>query len=291
MRALILTMLALPVAAAPPATANAKRARAATPGLAGAQGADATRADSGLDGGRRVKSSDAGGTLRADAGDDAGRADDAGAADAGEPRGGVGTGPFGAMAKSCTLEGVVSFHTPSDVTIDHVVVYVSRGQAAGRAPPQAHAIAQLNQKFVPEVLVIQKNDSVSFPNRDRIEHSVFSTDGTVHIPASTKADPEPVAFARAGSFRIQCNIHSNMRTDVLVVPVRQLHTFVGRDGRWRIDGLTAPQVTVTAWEPNGGEVTQVVSPCDGRPVELRLEGQRAPLPLRKDGSLYKDYAP
>ena len=52
-----------------------------------------------------------------------------------------------------------------------------------------------------------------------------------------------------------------------------------------------PQVTVTAWEPNGGEVTQVVSPCDGRPVELRLEGQRAPLPLRKDGSLYKDYAP
>ncbi|MDX2008702.1 MAG: hypothetical protein SFW67_00845 [Myxococcaceae bacterium] len=193
--------------------------------------------------------------------------------------------------RGCSLSGTLAFDSPGDVTVDRVVVYVSQGQAAARAAMSAeYVIAQQNQQFVPDVLVIQRNDSVRFPNRDRIEHSVFSTEGTVNIPPSTRAEPEPVAFAKVGSFRIQCNIHSNMRADVLVVPARALHTFVGRDGSWRIDGVTASQVTVTAWEPNGGTVTQVVSPCDGRPVALSLRGHRAPTLRKRDGSLYKDYA-
>jgi plastocyanin len=265
MRASFIALIALAAAAAPPA----KKVRGATPPTPPVRPtlAQAERPGLGTDG--PVVVSDAGATAAlVGARLEAPR----------EPRG-------------CAISGTLAFESPSDVTLTRVVVYVSQGQSPGRgAAPEAHVIAQQNQAFVPDVLVIQKNDSVAFPNRDRIEHSVFSTEGTVNIPPSTRAEPEPVAFARAGSFRIQCNIHSNMRADVLVVPNRELATFVTRDGSWRIDGITAQKVTLTAWEPNGGTVTQVVSPCDGRPVALSLKGHRAPTLRMRDGSLFKDYA-
>lgn len=136
-----------------------------------------------------------------------------------------------------------------------------------------------------------RNDLVSFPNRDNKDHSVFTSDRTtVRIGPSKKAEPEPVAFLKEGGFHLQCDIHSNMRAWVVVVPVRELATQVAEDGTWRIDHVPAGAQVLRVLEPNGNTVEVPVTACAGdRSVDVSLEGHEAPLLKRFNGSPYGEY--
>ena len=200
----------------------------------------------------------------------------------------IASGPSRAQGpKSCSVSGRVSFSSKDpSVRLDELVVYVASKKGVKRSaevPP--HQMAQKDRQFVPSQLIIQQHDLVSFPNLDNEQHSVFTRDRAVNIEASTKANPEPVAFRTEGTFRIQCDIHSKMRAHVVVVPVRELATSVKPDGTWRIDNVPEGLRTLKVIEPNGATNMVNVTACGSdTPVEVSLEGNEAPTLRRKDGT-------
>lgn len=201
--------------------------------------------------------------------------------------------PSRAQGSTCSLSGKVTFSSKDPkVKAAELVVYVaSKKRSVKLSEPRRHEIAQKEQQFVPRMLLIQKNDSVSFPNRDNKEHSVFTSDRTtVRINPTRKAEPEPVAFLKEGGFRIQCDIHSNMRAWVVVVPVVELATKVGADGTWRIDNVPAGAQLLKVLEPNGNSVEVPVTACaNDTPIDVSLEGFEGPQLRRFNGSPYGEY--
>lgn len=203
----------------------------------------------------------------------------------------IASGPSRAQGpKSCTVSGRVQFSsTDPSVKVDQVVVYVAWAKGMKRSPEvPPHQMAQKDRKFVPSQLVIQQHDRVSFPNLDNEPHSVFTRDRMVNIEASTKANPEAVAFRTEGTFRIQCDIHSKMRAHIVVVPSRELATMVKSDGTWQIDHVPEGLRTLKVIEPNGATTTLTVTVCaSDTPVDVSLEGNAAPTLKRKNGSLFE----
>lgn len=202
-------------------------------------------------------------------------------------------GQANAGGPQCSLSGKVTFSSrdPKLKASDLVVYVASKARSLKMSEPRRHEIVQKNQQFDPRMLIIQKNDSVGFPNRDNKEHSVFTSDRTtVRIAPTRKAAPEPVAFLREGGFRLQCDIHSNMRSWVVVVPVRELATQVADDGTWRIDHVPRGTQILKVLEPNGNSVEVPVSACiDDASIDVSLEGNEAPILRRFNGSPYGEY--
>ncbi|MDP1922354.1 MAG: hypothetical protein Q8L14_39305 [Myxococcales bacterium] len=196
-------------------------------------------------------------------------------------------------AQGCSLSGRVTFSSrdPKVKASDLVVYLKTRARSVKLSEPRRHEIAQKDLQFTPRMLIIQKNDSVSFPNRDNKEHSVFTSDRTtVRISPTKKAEPEPVAFLKEGGFRLQCDIHANMRAWVVVVPVLELATTVADDGTWRIDHVPKGAQVLKVLEPNGNSIEVPVTACAGdSALEVSLEGHEAPLLRRFNGSPYGEY--
>lgn len=84
--------------------------------------------------------------------------------------------------------------------------------------PQA-VIDQIKRRFVPLVSVVQTGTAVSFPNRDNIEHDVYSFSPAkrfeLHLYHGVPA--KPVVFDQPGLVVMGCNIHDQMIAYLLVV--------------------------------------------------------------------------
>ena len=92
------------------------------------------------------------------------------------------------------------------------------------APPVAPAakieVAQENQEFMPYVTVIQAGTRVVFPNRDTVQHHVYSLSKPkkFELPLYNPGEKESVVFEIAGLVTIGCNIHDWMISHLLIVP-------------------------------------------------------------------------
>lgn len=176
---------------------------------------------------------------------------------------------------------------------DQVALYIDHVPAAAyKRVAATHDMRQINKEFVPHVMVVTVGDEVTFNNDDKVEHSVFSNADTTHFefPASKKGLTGIHVFNDPGPVRIQCDIHSKMRADVLVV-ANPFATLARPGGSFRISGLPADNYTLVAWEPNGGETHLEVS-CGTRPetvVRIKVEESPKPKLLRKDGEEYREY--
>ncbi len=192
----------------------------------------------------------------------------------------------------CSVSGKVTFTTSDkSLSVTDLVVYVQhKPRTVKLAEGREHEMAQIDETFVPRLLVVQKNDSVSFPNRDRKDHSVFTKDlSVVNIPASNKVKPESQAFSKEGMYRIQCNIHDRMKAWVVVVPVRELAAQVQEDGSWQIDGLPEGRHELKVKEPNGGDVEFTATACDNDTVNVSVTGKPARRLTHIDGTPYPEY--
>jgi plastocyanin len=108
----------------------------------------------------------------------------------------------------------------SGAPVQDAVVYAMA--ASGKLPaakPAPAVIDQVKRQFVPMVSVVQTGASVTFPNKDNIEHDVYSFSPAKRfelnlyhgIPAS------PVVFDKAGLVAMGCNIHDTMVAYLLIV--------------------------------------------------------------------------
>lgn len=169
----------------------------------------------------------------------------------------LGTVAFG--ANTATLSIAVRDDRGLPVSEAVVMVYPSGGAAkAMRFGPGV--MAQRNLAFAPGTLIAAKGASVSFPNFDRVRHSIysFSKAARFEINLYGKDQTRAQSFPIAGSVALGCNIHDNMRGYIKVVDT-PFAAKTDRNGIVNLSDLPSGAATVKIWHPQakiaGNEVT------------------------------------
>ncbi|MDR5740315.1 MULTISPECIES: methylamine utilization protein [unclassified Caballeronia] len=157
------------------------------------------------------------------------------------------------------------------------VVYAT--PVAGKPPatkPAGAIIDQVKRRFVPRVSVVQTGASVTFPNKDNIEHDVYSFSPAKRfelnlyhgIPAN------PVVFDKPGLVVMGCNIHDEMVAYLLIVDTPW---FAKTDAKGVavIDNVPADALKLTAWHYRLGDPnalpSQKINAATDAPVKLALQ--------------------
>lgn len=113
--------------------------------------------------------------------------------------------------------------------------------------PDAVAVMdQIDESFVPRVLVVQKGQYISFPNSDDIRHHVysFSQPKVFEIKLYKGTEIAPILFDKPGLVVLGCNIHDDMIGYIIVAD----NTFAlkaDKDGKVRIPAKTGD--TISLW--------------------------------------------
>jgi plastocyanin len=83
----------------------------------------------------------------------------------------------------------------------------------------AYEMAQQNIAFVPHVLIVPAGATVTFPNRDKVRHHVysFSKAKKFDLKLYGKDETRSVVFDKPGIVALGCNIHDAMSGFIIVV--------------------------------------------------------------------------
>lgn len=166
-------------------------------------------------------------------------------------------GQLGASAKAAAAVAA----TP-DTT--YGVAWIADAPADRGLPPAPARMDQLGQRFVPRILAIVAGQSVEFRNSDNVFHNIFSYSPPKKFDLGRypKGKSRSVKFVKSGAVQVYCDIHSDMRADIIVAPSRRF-ALVGPGGRFRIEGVDAGVHTVKVWLPSGERSTTVEVPKQG----------------------------
>jgi plastocyanin len=118
------------------------------------------------------------------------------------------------------------------------------GQAAARAAAKPVVLDQIDEEFVPDVLVVPTGGQVVFKNSDQTRHHIYSfrQPKRFELQLAPGEISAPVTFDQSGVVALGCNIHDHMRAWLYVTEAR----FVARTGP---DGVaTFTDVPSGAWE-------------------------------------------
>ena len=126
---------------------------------------------------------------------------------------------------------------------------------------------QLGQRFVPRILAIVAGQTVEFHNSDNVFHNIFSYSPPKRFDLGRypKGKSRSVTFAKAGTVQVYCDIHSDMRADIVVAPTRRF-ALIGPGGRFRIENVEAGVHTVKLWLPSGERTATADVPARGAAV-------------------------
>jgi len=177
---------------------------------------------------------------------------------------------------------------PSD-DASGVVVYVTGYTAP--APETTAVLEQENERFQPRILPIVAGQTVSFPNRDRFYHNVFSVSSVEAFDLGQYKSSDPArtqVFANPGLVPVYCNIHPQMISYVVVLE-NGAFAVTGEDGAFELRGVRAGAIALNAWLPGAQRVTKELELAPGAKVSLELELQQTqttPPHTRKDGTPY-----
>ena len=116
--------------------------------------------------------------------------------------------------------------------------------------PWPMAMAQRNQQFVPQTLIIARGSTVAFPNLDQVRHSIYSFSKAARFTINLygREQNRSWTFPVAGTVALGCNIHDKMRGYIRVVDT----PFAGKtdaNGFVRLSGIPAGAGTLTVWHP------------------------------------------
>lgn len=167
-----------------------------------------------------------------------------------------------------------------------VVFAVPSVPVTAAATPRVEASAAMDQQdntFVPHILVVQKGESVVFPNHDTVSHHVysFSPAKTFELGLYKGNTHAPVLFEQPGLVVLGCNIHDGMLGYILVVDTPYFATTDER-GSARLDGLPEGSYTVHLWTPRAranqlpaGELVDLAAAAVTE-VKLEVHGKLMP---------------
>lgn len=135
--------------------------------------------------------------------------------------------------------------------------------------------AQIDQKqcvFVPRVVVVPVGGTVEFLNSDRLLHNVksFSKANAPFNKAQPKARTIPVAFKEPEIIRVECDLHSWMRSWVVVAD-HPFYAVTNDQGEFVLDNVPPGKYVLQVWQESLGTVTKEVIVGDGTTAPLAVE--------------------
>ena len=115
----------------------------------------------------------------------------------------------------------------------------------------AYEMAQRNIAFDPHVLIVPVGSSVSFPNRDKVRHHVysFSQAKKFDLKLYGKDETRSITFDKPGVVALGCNIHDSMNGFVLVVDT-PFAAQTDANGHVTIANVPPGGATVRLWHPS-----------------------------------------
>jgi plastocyanin len=139
-------------------------------------------------------------------------------------------------------------------------------------------IIQQNKEFIPYVTAVQVGTTMHFPNRDKVQHHVYSLSKAkpFELPLYSGEAKRVILFDQPGVVTIGCNIHDWMIAYVVVLPTPHFAKS-GADGA---AALTVPagRYHLEIWQPRLSQpLTQEITVTDAAPTSLAF-----PLVLKPD---------
>jgi len=136
--------------------------------------------------------------------------------------------------------------------MDAVVVYVDTPRV-GSASPGLSTLGQKSRRFSESLLVVAAGSSVTFPNEDPIFHNVFSLSKAraFDLGYYPQGQTRTVNFPKPGIVDVFCHLHPNMSATIMVAPSESFAK-PGRDGSFRLEGLSEGEHEIVAWHRAAG---------------------------------------
>lgn len=102
------------------------------------------------------------------------------------------------------------------------------------------SIKQENKKFVPDILSVSTNATVTFPNRDKVAHNVYSVEGPMGffdlgVSTSDQEKTLQMVISKNGATKITCAMHPIMKAIIFTVPSK--YSDASRNGRYEIKNV------------------------------------------------------
>lgn len=136
---------------------------------------------------------------------------------------------------------------------DAVVMLRPAGGGGGGAPVKASwpmVMAQQNVQFTPYVLIVPVGSSVSFPNKDKVRHHVysFSTPKRFELKLYGRDESRSITFDKPGAVSLGCNIHDTMIAYIYVTDT-PFAAKSGADGVAVVQDAPSGPATLLVWHP------------------------------------------
>lgn len=146
----------------------------------------------------------------------------------------------------------IVLHDQHGAAVGDAVVWLlpldSAVPAPGRLPDAT--IVQQHAEFIPYVTVVRRGTRINFPNRDQVEHHVYSLSPAkrFEIPLYGGDQSYSETFDKAGIVTLGCNIHDWMLAYVVVVDT-PWYALVGSTGQASIQHLPEGRYRLEVWQP------------------------------------------
>lgn len=157
--------------------------------------------------------------------------------------------PWAAAAGAASVDIEVLGRDGKALT-EAVVFLESAAAKAASRPLTGVEIEQADKRFTQRVTVVTVGSAVSFPNRDKVRHHVysFSPAKTFELKLYIGTPAAPVVFDKPGIGVLGCNIHDTMAAWVVIVETPH-HALTGNTGRVRLDNVPPGSYRLRSWHP------------------------------------------
>ena len=164
--------------------------------------------------------------------------------------------------------------TPDEIT-EGLVYFLPTG-GAPLPKPGRFTISTQSKGFTPNYLVVPVGSTVMFPNRDTVLHNVYSrTPGSsFELGTFGPGESKEVVLKKAGLVIVNCNVHSSMRANVLVLAT-PYYTRPGRDGNFQLKDVPVGSGTLVFWHPRSNAGSLPIEAGRNEPVVQRLVATKA----------------
>ncbi|MBP9913879.1 MAG: hypothetical protein KBF26_10800 [Opitutaceae bacterium] len=148
------------------------------------------------------------------------------------------------------------------------------------APAAAAVIAQEDKEYDPYVTPILAGTRVSFPNRDNIQHHLYSLSKPKRFekPLYASGAEESIVFDQPGIVTLGCNIHDWMVAYVVILNTPWFAK-TGPDGTAALTEIPAGRYRLEVWHPRLGkpaprEITLTTGANPAQEFSLTLKPDR-----------------
>lgn len=127
-----------------------------------------------------------------------------------------------------------------------------------------NTMVQQNIAFNPGTLIVPVGATVTFPNRDKVRHHVysFSRPAKFELKLFARDESRSYTFTSAGAVALGCNIHDAMSGFIRVVDTPFANK-TGAAGDTRIAGVGGGKARLTIWHPRlKSKLNEMTYPLD-----------------------------